>query len=260
MNKMPVIFSGHGDPMIALRNDEITEKFTSVGEMILRKYGRPKAILAISAHWYTRGSFVQTVEQPRQIYDMYGFPQELYEVKYPVNGSRQLSERVISLLGDDVKVNDEWGIDHGTWTVLTHMFPKADIPVVQLSVDGTVSTEKAYELGRNLASLRDEGYLIFGSGNIVHNLGLVEWNNLGGTEMAQKFNQYVIDAITFGETDKLIHFEDAPYAGYAIPTPDHYLPLIYCLGAAEGDKAEVFNNVCNLGSMSMTGFVFSNIN
>lgn len=260
MNKMPVIFSGHGDPMIALRNDEITEKFTSVGEMILRKYGRPKAILAISAHWYTRGSFVQTVEQPRQVYDMYGFPQELYEVKYPVNGSRQLSERVISLLGDDVKVNDEWGIDHGTWTVLTHMFPKADIPVVQLSVDGTVSTEKAYELGRNLAALRDEGYLIFGSGNIVHNLGLVEWNNLGGTEMAQKFNQYVIDAITFGEIDKLIHFEDAPYAGYAIPTPDHYLPLIYCLGAAEGDKAEVFNNVCNLGSMSMTGFVFSNIN
>ena len=260
MNKMPVIFSGHGDPMIALRNDEITEKFTSVGEMILRKYGRPKAILAISAHWYTRGSFVQTVEQPRQVYDMYGFPQELYEVKYPVNGSKQLSERVISLLGDDVKANDEWGIDHGTWTVLTHMFPKADIPVVQLSVDGTVSTEKAYELGRNLSALRDEGYLIFGSGNIVHNLGLVEWNNPGGTEMAQKFNQYVIDAITFGETDKLIHFEDAPYAGYAIPTPDHYLPLIYCLGAAEGDKAEVFNNVCNLGSMSMTGFVFSNIN
>lgn len=255
-SKMPVIFSGHGDPMIALRDDNITKGMREVGQKVIKQYGKPKAILSISGHWYTRGTFVQTASSPKQIYDMYGFPKELYEVKYPVTGCKELSDRVQAILGKDVSANDDWGIDHGTWTVLVHMFPDADIPVVQLSVDGTITREKIFEIGRKLALLRSEGFLIFGSGNVVHNLRRVEWDNPNGTEMTLKFNQYIIDAVTAGEDDKVIHYETGPEADYAVPTPEHYLPLIYCMGAADGGKATVFNNVCNLGSMAMTGFVF----
>ncbi len=256
MRKMPVVFSGHGDPMIALRHDTITQGMVEIGQKILKEYGRPKAILAISAHWYTRGTFVQTAEQPKQIYDMYGFPKELYAVRYPVKGCWELSQRVQELLGTDVSVNNEWGIDHGTWTVLVRMFPAADIPVVQLSVDGLRSGEVILEMGKKLSPLRDEGFLIFGSGNIVHNLQQVEWDNPGGTEMTLRFNQFIIENVLAGNTDNVVHYQSAPDAAYAVPTPDHYLPLLYCLGAAGGDKAKVFNNVCNLGSMAMTGFVF----
>ena len=256
MNRMPVVFSGHGDPMIALRDDEVTRGMRKAGEDILSKYGKPKAILAVSAHWYTKGTFIQTDEQPRQVYDMYGFPGELYEVKYPVTGCRVLSDRVSELLGDKVSVDDSWGIDHGTWTVLVHMFPDADIPVVQLSVDKTLSGEEIMEVGRKLSDLRDEGYLIFGSGNVVHNLRRVEWDNPNGTEMTLGFNRYIIDALTNGEYDRVIDYMSGPDASYAVPTPEHYLPLIYCLGAAGGDKVSVFNDICNLGSMAMTGFVF----
>ena len=256
MNKMPVVFSGHGDPMIALRNDNVTEGMKETGKKILEQYGKPKAILAVSAHWYTRGTFIQTAEEPKQVYDMYGFPRELYEVKYPVKGCADLSDRVLELLGDKVSVNNDWGIDHGTWTVLVHMFPEADIPVVQLSVDGTLPHEELYAIGQKLSALREEGYLIFGSGNIVHNLRRVEWDNPNGTEMTETFNQYIIEAVEAQEKDKVIHYENGPEASYAVPTPEHYLPIIYCLGAANGEQAEVFNDVCNLGSMAMTGFLW----
>ncbi|MCI7327028.1 4,5-DOPA dioxygenase extradiol [Hornefia butyriciproducens] len=256
MNKMPVVFSGHGDPMIALRRDALTEEIGRTGERILKEYGRPQAILSVSAHWYTRGTFVQTAENPRQIYDMYGFPEELYQVRYPVSGCEKLSDRVLALLGSRVAVNDEWGIDHGTWSILVHMFPKADIPVVQLSVDSTGTAADALEIGRKLAALREEGYLIFGSGNVVHNLRLVDWDNPGGTGQAEAFNRYIADAVLAGETDKVVNYESGPEAAYAVPTPEHFLPLIYCLGAADGDSARIFNNVCSLGSMAMTGFVF----
>ena len=256
MNKMPVVFSGHGDPMIALREDEVTRGMAAVGRKIIEQYGRPRAILAISAHWAVRGTFVQRAQQPRQIYDMYGFPRALYEVKYPVSGDAALSDRVLALLGDAVSVNDDWGIDHGTWTVLVHMFPAADIPVVQLSVDESLAPEQLYEIGWKLGALREEGYLIFGSGNVVHNLRRVEWDNPEGTAMTHAFNDYIIDAVLKGERGKVIAWERGPEAAYAVPTDEHYLPLIYCLGAARGDSAEVFNNICNLGSMAMTGFVW----
>ena len=191
--RMPVIFSGHGSPMIALENNEITVGMEKVGRHVIGKYGKPKAILAISAHWYTRGTCVQSVEQPKQVYDMYGFPEELYQVKYPVTGDKELTEKVETVLGDLVSVNNSWGIDHGTWTVLVHMFPKADIPVVQLSVDGTLTAEECYQVGQKLSALREEGYLIFGSGNVVHNLRRVEWDNPDGTEMTNAFNDYIID-------------------------------------------------------------------
>jgi 4,5-DOPA dioxygenase extradiol len=257
MTRTPVIFSGHGSPMIALEQDEITAGMEAAGSKVLKEYGTPKAILAVSAHWYTEGTFTQSEEHPSQIYDMYGFPQELYQVKYPVHGDPALADRITELLGNRVAVDNSWGIDHGTWTVLVHMFPKADIPVVQLSVDSTLTSEECFEIGKKLAPLRDEGYLVFGSGNIVHNLRRVEWDNPGGTPMTRAFNDYVIHAMENGEKDRILHYTKGPGAAYAVPTPEHYLPLLYCLGAADGDPAQVFNNVCNLGSIAMTGFFWS---
>jgi len=256
MDRMPVVFSGHGSPMIALEHNNITEGMKAIGEKVIREHGKPKAILAISGHWYAGGTYIQSTAEPEQIYDMYGFPEELYQVKYPVKGCSGLTGRVEELLGDRVKVNDAWGIDHGTWTVLVHMFPKADIPVVQLTADGSVSTRENYEIGRKLAPLREEGYLIFASGNVVHNLQMVDWDNPDGTKMTYEFNNYIIDAVKNGDTDRVIQYKNGPSAAYAVPTPDHYLPLLYALGAAEGDPVEVFNNVSNLGSMAMTGFIW----
>lgn len=162
MKKMPVIFAGHGSPMIALEKNDLTRTLSDLGKKVIHDFGRPKAILSLSAHWFTRGSHVQGSPLPRQIYDMYGFPKELYEVKYEPTGFRPLTERVLSLL-PMADVNNDWGIDHGTWTVLTHMFPDASIPVVQLSIDGKISPKASYEIGKALAPLREEGYLVFGS-------------------------------------------------------------------------------------------------
>ena len=243
--------------MLALDNNEITRTMSEVGKNVLDKFGKPKAILAVSAHWYIGGTFIQTDENPGQIYGMYGFPKELYEVKYPVKGSAELSARLLELLDGNISADNNWGIDHGVWAVLVHMFPGTEIPVVQLSVDSSLSEEEIYQLGKKLAQLREEGFLIFASGNIVHNLRKVEWNNDGGTQMAEDFNKYVINAVLRHEDEKVIHYRNIPDAAYAVPTDDHYLPLIYALGAADGDNATVFNNVCNLGSMAMTGFVFS---
>ncbi len=255
-NRMPIVFSGHGSPMVALENNEITQGMAAIGQKILNEYGKPKAILAISGHWYVPGTFIQSAQTPKQVYDMYGFPPELYALKYPVKGDAQLTQDVQKLLGEVVSVNDTWGIDHGTWTVLVHMFPNADIPVVQLSVDKNLTPQESFELGQKLTSLRDEGYLIFGSGNVVHNLMRVDWDNEGGTEMTLRFNKQITDAILSGDNETVIGFEKLQDARYAVPTPDHYLPLLYTLGAADGDKAQVFNNICNLGSMAMTGYIW----
>ena len=253
---MPVIFSGHGSPMIALEHNEITEGMDRIGRAVESRFGRPRAILMVSAHWYTHGTFVQSAPEPRQVYDMYGFPKELYEVKYPAKGDGELTRKVQSLLGSAVAVNDDWGIDHGAWTVLVHMFPKADIPVVQLSVDGDISYTEEFELGRKLAALRVDGYLILGSGNVVHNLREVEWENAGGSDATLRFNDYITEAVLQGDTEKVIGFASHPDAAYAVPTPDHYLPLLVCLGAAGADRAQVFNKICNLGSMAMTGYAW----
>lgn len=256
MMTMPILFSGHGSPMIALEHNDIIKTMNEVGNRILKEYGTPKAILSISAHWYTRGTFIQSKQEPKQIYDMYGFPPELYALKYPVKGYSSLTKRVEEVLGDKVSINDTWGTDHGTWSVLVHFFPHADIPVVQLSVNRYLSPKESYELGKQLSALSHEGYLIFGSGNVVHNLREVEWDNPDGSEMTHAFNDEVVNAITHHDDNKVIRYENIPYASYAVPTPDHYLPLLYCLGAAQGRDVEVFNNVCNLGSIAMTGFLW----
>ena len=254
--RMPVIFSGHGSPMLALEHNEATEELRAVGDQVIKRFGKPKAILAISAHWYTRGTLVQSAQQPRQVYDMYGFPPELYAVQYPVAGCAELSTRVQTLLDTSVRVDDSWGIDHGTWTVLIHMFPNADIPVVQLSVDALSSPQSHYELGKRLQPLRDEGYLIFASGNVVHNLRRVEWENPNGSEACLAFNQDVKEKVLARADEAVIQYHKLPHAAYAVPTPDHFLPLLYTLGAAEGETPSVFNDRCNLGAIAMTGFAF----
>ena len=256
MEKMPVIFVGHGDPMIALKINEMTETLKKIGKDIIEKYGEPKAILCISAHWYTKDTFIQSTEIPNQVYDMFGFPNELYEVKYPVKGSKELTKDVEKILGNEVKINDDWGIDHGTWTVFVHMFPKAKIPVVQLSVNANLSANKAYKLGEKLAKLREKGYLIVGSGNIVHNLRKIEWDNPKGTQEADKFDRYILENISKREDEKVIKYEEHEYSNYAVPTPDHFMPILYILGASQGEKPYIFNEMRELGSLSMTSYAF----
>ena len=256
MEKMPVIFVGHGDPMIALKINEMTETLKKVGKDIIEKHGEPKAILCISAHWYTKDTFIQSTEIPNQVYDMFGFPNELYEVKYPVKGSKELTKDVEKILGNEVKINDDWGIDHGTWTVLVHMFPEAKIPVVQLSVNANLSANKAYKLGEKLAKLREKGYLIVGSGNIVHNLRKIEWDNPKGTQEADKFDRYILENISKREDEKVIKYEEHEYSNYAVPTPDHFMPILYILGASQGEKPYIFNEMRELGSLSMTSYAF----
>ena len=255
--KMPTIFVGHGSPMIALEDNDITKKFGSIGRSIIDRYGRPKGILMISAHWYTSGTFVESAAEPQQIYDMYGFPQDLYKVRYRVQGSSELTNRVKELLSDEVSTNDEWGIDHGAWTVLVHMFPAADVPVVQLSVDRNLTEAEAFEMGRKLSVLREEGYLIVGSGNIVHNLTLVDWSNAGSSQLADDFDYVVKSIVLSGDYSTLINgIERRSDYNYAVPTKDHFYTLLYILGASEGSTAQVFNNVRNIGSISMTSYLF----
>lgn len=255
MKRMPVIFAGHGSPMIALEKNELTRTFNRLGNEVIETFGRPKAILSLSAHWHTGKSYVQSSPSPRQLYDMYGFPRELYEVRYELKGFRPLTDRVLSLL-PSTEINDDWGIDHGTWTVLSHMFPDASIPVVQLSIDRNCSPRSSYELGQALSPLREEGFLIFISGNIVHNLSRVEWDNEGGSPEADRFDAYITSAVTVRDDEKIISCRDHPDSAYAAPTADHFLPLLYALGAAAGEKPCLFNQVRNLGSISMTGYAF----
>lgn len=257
MEKLPVVFAGHGSPMLALENNAITRNLADLGKIIIEKFSRPKAILAISGHWFTEGTYVQSAAIPEQIYDMYGFPPELYAVKYPVKGSAELTQRVIDLLGAEVTVNDTWGIDHGTWTVLIHMFPAADIPVVQLSINQRLSPGQSYELGEKLRPLREEGYLIFGSGNVVHNLYL---NNpaygQSGTPQTIRFTNFISQTILDNRHESLIDFIRHPDAAYAAPTPDHFYPLLYCAGAGKDDPVTIFNDVCRSGTIALTSYVF----
>lgn len=253
MNRMPVLFVGHGSPMNAIEPNEFTARWEEIGKAL----PVPKAILSVSAHWFTRQSSVGSGADPRMIYDMYGFPRALYEVRYPVKGSRELSQRVSALLGTKVTVDDTWGLDHGSWSVLLYLFPKADVPVIQLSVNGTLAPEEQYQIGRSLRPLRDEGVLILGSGNVVHNLREIEWDNPEGTEKADRFDRQIRDAVQQGDVPSLLHYKEWKDASYAVPTPDHLDPLFYCLGAVtEQDHAEVFNDRRVMGSLSMTGYLF----
>lgn len=251
--RMPVLFVGHGSPMNAIEDNVFTREWRRIGGML----PRPRAILAVSTHWYGEGTRTSDAVHPRMVYDMYGFPRPLYEVKYPVPGSPELEERVKAMLPETVTDNS-WGIDHGTWSVLVHMFPDADIPVVQLSVDAYKSSQAHLELGHALAPLRDEGVLILGSGNVVHNLHLIGWNVPGGFPWADAFDQYIRGRIEAGDFAAVADYRSAGEpAEKAFFTPDHYFPLLYALGAADStDSLTVFNDARVYGSISMTGYLF----
>jgi len=250
--RMPAIFFGHGNPMNALAENKWTRGWAEIG----RSIARPNAILCISAHWYVSALAVTAMQQPRTIHDFGGFPRELLEFNYPAPGSPQLANRVIELLGDDCLADEgQWGLDHGTWSVLCHAFPDADIPVVQLSLDETREASWHYELAQKLRPLRDEGVLIVGSGDVVHNLHTYAWgrDNVVAFDWAMRFENAARELISVGEHAPLIEYETmGKDALLSVPTPDHYLPLLYVLAQqTDGDGVSFPVDGFDGGSVSM---------
>ncbi len=232
-NATPAIFFGHGNPMNAVLHNSYTESWAAMG----RENPWPKAILSISAHWFVPGTGVTVSTAPQTIHDFGGFPQELYQVEYPAPGDPQLAQRVRTLLKPlHVVLDDGWGLDHGTWSVLRHVYPRANIPVVQLSIDETKPASFHYEIGQRLAPLREEGVLVMGSGNLVHNLHTYAWGQHGVEpfDWVIRFEQLARDMIVAGEQQPLVDYEQlGDEALLSIPTPDHYLPLLYVLGCRQ---------------------------
>ena len=248
---LPAIFAGHGSPMNAIEDNAYSRTWEELG----RRLPRPRAILCISAHWQSPGVRTTVMEKPPTIYDFYGFPPELYQAKYPAPGSPELARQVQGLLPEmDVRLDQEWGLDHGAWSVLLRMFPQADIPVVQLSLDYTKSPAEHYALGQALRSLRHEGVLILGSGNLVHNLRIINWEG-PAYDWAIEFDQMAKEYITAHNHDPLIDYPSlGKMARLAIPTNEHYLPLLYTLALQEpGEAVGFFNEEVSLGSISMRG-------
>lgn len=254
--KMPVLFVGHGSPMNAIEDNEFSRGWRTLG----RQLPKPRAILCISAHWETKGTFVTAMEKPRTIHDFGGFPQALFDVRYPAPGSPQVANEITSLITKTAVQHDthEWGLDHGCWSIIRPMFPGADIPVIQMSLDHTKPPQWHYELAKELAELRKKGVLIVGSGNIVHNLGRIDWSNPNGIfDWAQEFNTKVKSAISINDHKPLIDYTSlGKAAALSIPTPDHYLPLLYVLGLKEQkDEVSFFNDKTVMGSISMTSLL-----
>jgi 4,5-DOPA dioxygenase extradiol len=252
--KMPALFIGHGSPMNAIENNKYTENWTTIAG----KLPKPEAILSISAHWCTEGTGIMDETRPRMIYDMYGFPAELYKVEYSASGSPELAALTKNLINRDVKTDNSWGYDHGTWSVLCRMFPEADIPVYQLSLDINASAEEHFRIGREISSLREKGVMILGSGNVVHNLSKINWGMDGGYPWAEEFDNYIKDKITNRQYQEVINYQSAGKASQlAFNTTEHYNPLLYIIGASqEEDKMTIFNDSCLMGSMSMTCYLF----
>jgi 4,5-DOPA dioxygenase extradiol len=238
--RMPAIFFGHGNPMNAVESNGWTEAWSAIG----RSVPRPKAILAVSAHWYLPATLVTAMEMPRTIHDFGGFPRKLYEVTYPAPGSRVLAERVQALLDPmEVGLDDRWGLDHGTWSVLRHVFPDADVPIVQLSIDETQPPGFHYQLGQRLAPLRDEEVLILGSGNLIHNLHAYAWGRHAPEpfDWAVRFERLARELLLSGNVLPLIDYDLlGSDVVLSVPTPDHYLPLLYVLGARAAGEAITF--------------------
>jgi len=253
--KMPVLFMGHGSPMNAIEENEFVQGFRTMGAGI----PKPAAVLVISAHWETRGTFITAMEKPRTIHDFGGFPQALFDVQYPAPGSPALAQLTRETIHQTTAgLDQQWGLDHGTWSVVKHLYPLADVPVLQLSIDYTQGAQYHYDLAKELASLRTKGVLIIGSGNMVHNLGMVAWDKLNagayGYDWALEANDKMKKFILSGDHASLINFKGQGKAfDLAIPTPEHYLPLIYTL-ALKGEKEQTtfYNDKPVGGSLTMT--------
>ena len=259
-SKMPVLFLGHGSPMNAIEDNEFVRGFRKVGSAI----EKPRAILCISAHWETKGTYVTAMPSPRTIHDFGGFPQELFDVQYPAPGSPALAQETKELISSvEVGLDESWGLDHGAWSVIKHMYPDADIPVIQMSLDYTKPPQYHFELAKELAQLRTKGVLIVGSGNMVHNLRKVAWDRLNEVgyayEWAQEASAKMKDYIINQNYKPLIDYSAQGKAfELAIPTPEHYLPLLYTL-ALRGDNEHIdlFNDKALAGSLTMTSLRIS---
>ena len=243
--RMPVVFFGHGSPTNVLENNVSTKTWARIARDIIRKNGRPKAILCISAHWCTNGVQVTAMDEPRTIHDFgQGLPGDLFEMEYPAPGDPALAERIRDLLGPlPVKLDQDWGLDHATWAVLIKAFPKADIPVLQLSMDMRKSSEWHYKLGQRLAQLREEGVLIIGSGNVVHNLHQMDWSETAKPHTwATRFNNLVKDCVIKDQPERLFDLDALGQDGaLSVPTLDHFWPLFYVLGARHPDDKVSFD-------------------
>lgn len=253
---MPAIFFGHGSPTTILTENESTRGWRK----ITTRFAKPKAILCISAHWYTRGTFLTAMETPKTIYDFGPLAPELLEIVYPAPGAPELAKTVRDLLAPiHVGLDMNWGFDHGTWTVLSKAYPDADIPVVQLSIDSAISPKRHFEIGQQLRSLRNEGVLIVGSGNIVHNLGVLEWKeNVPPYDWAVRFRDFILDNIKARNFDAVCAYaKKSSDAAMAVPHPDHFLPLLYVLGAAQDtDDIVIDTDYFQFKSLSMASLVF----
>lgn len=253
--KMPVLFLGHGSPMNAIEENEFVQGFRSVAAGL----PKPRAILCVSAHWETRGTFVTAMPNPPTIHDFGGFPKALFDVQYPAPGSPTLARETKALVKKtEVGLDDKWGLDHGAWSVIKHLYPKADVPVIQMSLDHYQTPEYHYELARELSSLRRKGILIIGSGNMVHNLGMVAWDKLNAVDYAydwareasEKMKRFILE----GDHQSLVKFRSQGKAfELAIPTPEHFLPLLYTVALKdEKDEVSLFNDKAVAGSLTMT--------
>jgi len=253
--KMPVLFMGHGSPMNGIEDNEFTRKWESIAKEITQ----PAAVLCISAHWLTRGTHVTAMNHPKTIHDFGGFPQELFQVQYPAPGDPALAAETSKLIqSTNVGLDHDWGLDHGCWSVVKRMYPEANIPVLQLSIDYHQSPGYHYQLAQELSALRKKGVLILGSGNMVHNLRMVDWQHFDvpnyGFDWAQEMNEKFKTNIYSKEHSRLINYTElGPAAKLAIPTPDHYYPLLYALALQDQkEEVEIFNDQYVAGSLTMT--------
>jgi len=253
--KMPVLFVGHGNPMNAIEENEFVLGWRTIGKTL----PKPNAILCVSAHWETKGTFVTAMEKPQTIHDFGGFPKELFEVQYPAPGSPELAKETKSIIKQtEVGLDSRWGLDHGCWSVVKHLYPNADIPVIQMSLDYYQAPQYHYDLAKELSSLRNKGVLIIGSGNMVHNLGMVDWEKIDepgfGYDWAIEANEKMKKFILSGDHKSLIDYKlQGKAVNLSIPTPDHYLPLLYSLALKEGSETlEIFNDKPVAGSLTMT--------
>jgi 4,5-DOPA dioxygenase extradiol len=257
--KMPVLFIGHGSPMNGIEDNSFSKKWQELGTSL----ETPKAVLVISAHWLTNGTQVTAMDHPKTIHDFGGFPQELFDVQYPAPGDSSLAAETKSLIqSTHVGLDHDWGLDHGAWTVVRHMYPKANIPVIQLSIDYAKPASYHYNLAKELAALRKKGVLIIGSGNMVHNLRMIDWKNMHtdnyGYDWAIEMHELFKTKISNGDHQALINYDQlSKSARLAIPTPDHYYPLMYILGLQEKNEDPFFfNDKLVAGSLNMTSVKF----